>query len=121
MLSPIATSGFVSQQQVDGERRRLGAALDVAGERDGGAELAERARPRERGAGDEAGQHERQRHPAGDGRRPGPERRGGVLVAPVHRPQRGLDGDHEERHRDERLGHDDAPAVENVSCTPNQS
>ena len=36
----------------------------------------------------------------------GAERRGRVLVAPVHRPQRGLDRDDEERHGDERLGHD---------------
>src|SRR6187401_2472979 len=34
------------EQEVDRERHGLRAALDVAGERDGGAEFAERARPR---------------------------------------------------------------------------
>ncbi len=36
------------------------------------------------------------------------ERAGGVLVAAVELAQRGLDGEHEERHRDERLGDHDA-------------
>ena len=50
-LSTIAVPCCGLEEQVDRERHGLGAALDVAGERDRGAELAERARPRQRGAG----------------------------------------------------------------------
>ena len=53
-LSTIASSGSISLVEVDGERHGLGAAGEVAGERDRGAELAEGARPGEHGAGDEA-------------------------------------------------------------------
>ena len=52
-LSTIASSGSTSLREVDGERHRLGAAGEVAGERDRGTELAERPRPRQHGAGDE--------------------------------------------------------------------
>ena len=49
-LSAIAVAWFGLEQDVDRERHGLRAALDVAGEGDGRAELAERPRPGERGA-----------------------------------------------------------------------
>ncbi len=106
-LRPDRDLGIRLEEDVDRERCGLGAALDVAGERDRRTELAEGACPRQRGAGDQAGHDHRQGHAPGHGHRSGAERCGGVLEAPVHRAQRGFDRDDEERHRDERLGHDD--------------
>ena len=40
--------------------------------------------------------------------RDAPRVRGRILEARVHLPERRLDRDHEERHRDERLGDDHA-------------
>ena len=64
---PLAAPGLVAgaeiarQRGVDGERQRLGHALEVAGEHQRRAELAEGARPAHRRAGDQAGRRERQR------------------------------------------------------------
>ena len=95
------------QRQVDRERHRLRRPREVAGERDRRAELAQRPRPAEHRARGDAGRDERQGDAAE--RRPsaGAERRGDVLEAGVGGAQRALDADHQERHRDERLGDHD--------------
>src|SRR5438094_805376 len=49
------------EKEVHGERHGLGSALNVARERDGGAELAERTGPRERGPGEQRRRDERER------------------------------------------------------------
>ena len=104
----MATSGLASSCEVDRERQGLGAADDVAGEGDGGAELAEGPGPREHGSGDHRRQDHRQGDPSERGPPPGPQGGRHVLVATVHRAQRGLDRDDEERERHERLGQDGA-------------
>ena len=108
-----------TRAEVHRERRGLGAALDVAGEGDRRAELAERAAHASAAPATSAGAMSGTVTRRNTVQRPAPRRRGGVLVAPVHRAQGGLDGDHEERHGHERLGHD--RPVENVSWMPNES
>ena len=105
-LRAIAPSRSLCEQQVHRERNRLRPALDVAGERDRGAELPQRPGPAQRGARGDRRQDHRQRDPAEHRPALGAERRRRLLVAAVGRPQRGLDGDHEERHGHERLGED---------------
>ena len=73
--------GVRLERQVDRQRHRLGRAGEVAGERDRGAELAERPRPGEHGAGGERRPDRRQRDPAERVPARGAERAGGVLVA----------------------------------------
>src|ERR1019366_428060 len=58
--------------------------------------------------GRERGRYERQRDAAEDGPAPRAEAAGGVLKTGIHRAQPGLKRDHEERHGDESLRHDDA-------------
>ena len=53
-LSTIASSQVGLQGQIDGQRHGLGTAREVAGEGDGGAELAERAGPAQHRAGGDA-------------------------------------------------------------------
>ena len=87
-LSAIAASGSRLEREVHRERHRLGAALDVAGEGDGGAELAERPRPAQHGARRRTdGRDERQRHPPEGGPSGRPQRRRHVLVAAVDIPR----------------------------------
>ena len=105
-LSAIAASGPVFEREEDRERHRLGLALEVAGERDRGAELAECPGPRQRGAGGDRRRDQRKRDPSEARPATRTECGRGVFVAPVEPAQRGLDRDHEERHRDERLRHD---------------
>ena len=73
------------------------------------------------------GQHQRQRHPAEDGRRPGAQGGGDHLVAAARRAQRPLEADHQERQRHEGLrehdggrgeGHLDAQHLEGVAEQP---
>ena len=107
-LSTIAASQVGLQRQVDRQRHGLGLAREVAGEGDRRAELAERPGPAEHRAGRDPGRDERQRDPAEGG--PPARAEGGrrLLVAGVGAAQRALDRDHQERHRDERLGDDHA-------------
>ena len=107
-LSANAASGSCSSSRYTASGSVCVTPGQVAGEGDGGPELAERARPAENGPGGERRQHHGQGHPAQDGEPTRTERRGGLLVADVRRAQRALDGDHEERHGDERLGDHDA-------------
>ena len=93
---------------VDRQGHGLGAAGEVAGERDRGAELTECPGPRQHGAGDQAGTDGGQGHPPEHVPAGRPEGAGGVLEAHVLLAERCLDGDHEEGHGDEGLGHDDA-------------
>ena len=65
-----------SASLVDRERQRLRPPREVAGERDRGAELAERARPREHGAGHQLRRDHRQHHAAQRVAGRGAERRG---------------------------------------------
>ena len=101
-----------------GERHGLGPALEVAGEGDRGAELAEGPGPAQHGAGDDrrarrAGRVTRRKivH------RLAPEGGGGVLVAAVGGAEPGLDGDHQERHGHERVGGDHAPRSRTAAGT----
>ena len=62
--SATATRSLPSQRQVDGERKGLRTSLDVTGERDGGAELAEGPGPGQRRSGDQGRRDHRRRHQA---------------------------------------------------------
>ena len=62
----MAAVGVGLQGQVDGQRHGLGAPGEVAGEGDGGAELAQRPGPAQHRAGDQAGRDQRQGDPAED-------------------------------------------------------
>src|SRR6266496_3920527 len=90
------------QRQRDRQRQRLGGPRQVAGEGDGGAELAEGSRPAQRGACPQRRGDQRHGHPP-EGR-PAARAKGGgsVLVAPVHRPQARLGGDDQEGHGDRK-------------------
>ena len=93
-------------REVDRQRHRAGHALEVAGEGDRGAELAERAGPAQHRAGHQRRPDQRQRDAAEDGEPAGAEGRGGLVVPLVGGAERPLDRDHQERHRHERLGDD---------------
>ena len=93
--------------EVGRQRHRLGRAGEVAGERDRGAELAERPGPRQHRAGDERRADRGERDPPERVPARRTERAGGVVVAGVELAQGGLDGEHEERHGHERLGDHD--------------
>ena len=105
-------AGVALEGQVDGQRHGLGLAREVAGEGDGGAELAEGPGPRQHRAGDEGGPDGGQGHPSEGVPAAGAEGAGGVLGAAVEAPQAGLDAEHQERHRHERLGHHHAEGGE---------
>ena len=102
-----ASSVPALELRVDDERQRLRPALDVAGEHDRGAELAERSGPAHHQAGRQrrAGERHRDRaeHPglrgAVDPRR--------ILEVAVDPGDPGPCRPHEERRRHERLGEDD--------------
>ena len=94
-----------------------GCVREVAGERDRRPELAEGSRPRQHGAGHEAGADRRQRHAPEHVPARCAEGARRVLEAGVELAECGLHGEHEERHGDERLGDDHARVVNGM--TPN--
>ena len=100
------------ERDVHEQRQRLRLALRVARERDRGAELAQRTRPAQHRAGDQRGPDHRQRHPPEHAEPRRAERAGRIFETLVGGPERGLDRQHEERHRHERLGDDRARDVE---------
>src|SRR5690606_16288799 len=92
--------------RVDRERERLGTTGEVPREGDRRAELAQGARPRQDRARRERGRDEGQGHAPHRGPPRGAEARGRLVEALVRAPQRALDAQDEERHRDEELGED---------------
>src|SRR5215216_6314540 len=94
------------QGQVDGQGHGLGDPGEVAGEGDGGPELAQGPGPAQGDPGPEGGGDQGQGDPGEGPPAAGPQGGGGVLVAPVHGPEPGLAGDDQERHGHERLGQD---------------
>ena len=110
-LSTTASAGSPSSAGVDRQRQGLRDALEVAGEGDGGAELAEGARERQHGTGHERRRDQRQGHAAEHLDAARTERDGGLLELAVEAAQGALDGDHQERHGDEHLGHHDPRVV----------
>ena len=107
------------EEVVDRQRHRLGLAREAAGEGDGGAELAERPRPGQRGTGAERATDRRQRDVPEDEPRRRAQRARGVLEAAVDPAQRRLHGDDEERHAHERRGqHRGGPRVGELDVEP---
>src|SRR4051812_22605281 len=76
----------------DEHRRDLGLERQVAGDEDGRAELADRPRESERGAGQDRRHEVRQHDPAEDGERAGAERHGRLLHLAVELHEDGLHG-----------------------------
>ena len=94
----------------DVERGDLRLEREVAGDEDHGAELADRARERERDSGQERRQQVRKDDAAEDREPVGAERGGGLLHLPVELDQHRLDGADDERQRHEQERHQHAPA-----------
>ena len=121
-LSTSAASWSALQRDVDRVRHRAGGARVVAGERDRRAELPERPRPRRAparraGPGPASGRVTRP-----EGRPPArAEGRRHDVVLPVGGPQRALDGQHEERQRDEGVRDHDGGGGERAGVIPNAS
>ena len=103
---------------VDGERHRLRHPRGVAGEQRGRPELADRAGEAQDDARGESRRGERQRHAAQDRPPARTESGRGLLVADPGGAQRPLDGEHEERQRDERLREDDRARRERDADPP---
>src|SRR4029077_3220682 len=84
------------QGDIDGERQRLSAPRQVAGERDGRSELTEGPGPGHGAAGDERGEGERQQHPPERVGRRGAQGGGRLAVPGLHFTQARRRGRHEE-------------------------
>ena len=107
MLIEIGHLRVALELDVDEQRQGLGAAREVAGEGDRGAELAERPRPGEREAARDAGQDERDPDRAQVAQVARTERAGHGLEAGVEPAHRSLDGEDVVGHGDEGLGEHD--------------
>ena len=81
--SAIASLAVGFQGQEDSERHGLRAALEVAGEGDGGAELAEGPSPAEHSASDDGRRRVGDCYPPEDHPAACPERGGSVLVTDI--------------------------------------
>ena len=95
--------GIALPLQVDLQRQGAGDALARSGERQRGAELAQRAGECQHRAGHQAGRQQRQRHPPPHGGRPRAEGRGDHLVIGPRGARGALERDDQERQRHERL------------------
>jgi hypothetical protein len=97
--------GLGLEREVDRDRHRLRSAGKVAGERDRGPKLPKRTRPAEHGARENGGPQQWQGDPGEDPPVARAKGARGFLVSVVERTETRLDGDDQERHRDEGLGH----------------
>ena len=93
--------------QIDLQRQGAGDALQAAGEGQGGTEFAQAAGEGQNGAGGQAGEHQRDGHPAQHRARARPEGRGDRLVLVAGGAQGAFEADHQERQGNEGLGEDD--------------